>query len=575
MNRKYLVKIPNDGKHIYHKKSGKTTYIYYSHDESYNKEKRYSEHKYTCIGKECETDPTMMYPNDNYFRFFAEEAAEQETVVNDLRDPDRSSCLRIGTYTVIRKVIRDLGLDKMLGEIMQDDAGLFLDLAAYTIVTEDNAAQYYPDYAFNHPLFTPDMKIYSDTKISSFLKNITRDQEIDFQNQWNAPKNHEERIYISYDSTNKNCQAGDLELVEIGHPKDDNGKPIFNYAVAYDQNSGTPLFYEEYPGSDVDVSQLHYMVEKAYGYGYRNIGFTLDRGYFSISNIHEMDSYGFAFIMMVKGQKKLVSELILGRKGTFEDKNQYAIHGWNVNGITVPHELQKTDGVTRYFHIFFSENRKAAERQALHDKIEHMENYLEEHVGKKIDLRKTPYATYFDLVYYHEGQKDETFQSYRLKNDVVDAEIALCGYFAIISSEKMSAAEAYAIYKGRDASEKLFRADKTFLGDRTARVSSDEALHSKICIEFVALVIRNQIYRLLMKRSQETHSRHNYMTVPAAMKELEKIEMIRQNDGNYRLNYAVTATQKDILKSFDLDEAKIRKEASRINKELQEAAKKE
>ena len=36
-------------------------------------------------------------------------------------------------------------------------AGMILDFAAYSIITESNAAQYYPDYAFNHPLFTEDM----------------------------------------------------------------------------------------------------------------------------------------------------------------------------------------------------------------------------------------------------------------------------------------------------------------------------------------------------------------------------------------------------------------------------------
>ena len=40
------------------------------------------------------------------------------------------------------------------------------------------------------------------------------------------------------------------------------------------------------------------------------------------------------------------------------------------------------------------------------------------------------------------------------------------------------------------------------------------------------------------------------MTVPAALKELDKIEMVRQYDGVYRLDHAVTRTQKTILKAF-------------------------
>ena len=34
------------------------------------------------------------------------------------------------------------------------------------------------------------------------------------------------------------------------------------------------------------------------------------------------------------------------------------------------------------------------------------------------------------------------------------------------------------------------------------------------------------------------------MTVPAALRELEKIEMVRRNNGQYRLDHAVTKKQK-------------------------------
>ena len=105
---------------------------------------------------------------------------------------------------MIRKVISDYRLDLMLARIVGKDAGLFLDLAAYTIITEGNAAQYYPDYAFNHPLMIEDMRIYSDSKVSDFLSRTTTDQRILFLNEWNEKRDHRERIYISYDSTSKN-----------------------------------------------------------------------------------------------------------------------------------------------------------------------------------------------------------------------------------------------------------------------------------------------------------------------------------------------------------------------------------
>ncbi len=89
------------------------------------------------------------------------------------------------------------------------------------------------------------------------------------------------------------------------------------------RNNREPLFYEEYPGSIVDVSQLQYMLEKALGYGYKKIGFILDWGYFSKENVHFMDKCGYDFVIMAKGMKKFVSQLILENKGKFEES-----HAW-------------------------------------------------------------------------------------------------------------------------------------------------------------------------------------------------------------------------------------------------------
>ena len=60
----------------------------------------------------------------------------------------------------------------------------------------------------------------------------------------------------------------------------------------------------------------------------------------------------------------------------------------------------------------------------------------------------------------------------------------------------------------------------------------------------------------------------NYMTVLATIRELEKIEMIRQNDRGYRRDYGVTATKKEILKAFTMTAAKVRTQAAAINEDL-------
>ena len=556
------VKIPAQ-KGISIKKIQKTPYVYIEIGRVYNPEKKYNVPKTVCIGKEDTEHPGKMYPNEKFLRYFPRE------LLPDQRDADyRSSCLRIGPYIPIRKIVSEYQLDSMLGRLIGKDAGLLLDIAAYTIISEDNAAQYYPDYAYNHALFTEDMRICSDSKVSDFLRDVTVNQRVRFLNEWNEKRDHREKIYISYDATNKNCEAGDIELVEIGHPKDDQGLPVFNYAVAYDRNNREPLFYEGYPGSIVDISQLKYMLGKAKSYGYQHVGFILDRGYFSKENIQFMDANGFEFVIMVKGMRKLVNELVLREKGSFEESRANSIRAYKVSGTTVKHSLYADDSRDRYFHIYFSEKKQASEREELESKIDRMARKMKEWEGQPVRLGGD-FAKYFDLIYYHEGKPDEKFMMGIEKTDVIDREIRLCGYFAIITSEKMTASEALILYKSRDCSEKLFRGDKSYLGSRTERVYSTEAAETKLFIEFVAMIIRNRLYTCLHDEMKKQEHKQNYMTVPAALKELEKIEMIKGADNIYRLDHAVTATQKAILKAFNITAANVQKQADAIAADLE------
>ena len=154
--------------------------------------------------------------------------------------------------------------------------------------------------------------------------------------------------------------------------------------------------------------------------------------------------------------------------------------------------------------------------------------------------------------------------SVREKRDVVERELQLCGYFCIVTSEKMTAAEALIQYKGRDISEKLFQADKTFLGSNSMRIHSFEALSAKLFIEFIALIVRNRIYHLLKETMLRMESRQTYFTVPKAIRELEKIEMVRRNNGSYRLDHAITKKQKIILSAFGMSDEEMRKKALEI-----------
>ena len=572
------VKVPEVKGKITFRTKGNTTYVEFEYDRVYSTEKQYTDVKRKTIGKLADEDKRIMRPNENFIKFFPDTELPEE------RDRSSRSCgLRIGTWVVIRKIVNEYKLTEILGRYLPwKDVGLFLDLAAYSIIEEDNRAQHYPAYAYSHPLFSEGMRIYSDSKVSEFLNTMDADTSVMFQNDWNAERNHRERIYFSYDSTSKICEAGDIRIVEVGHSKENVETDIFNYAIAYDTKNREPLFYEIYPGSINDISQFQCTVEKAKGYGYKKIGFVLDRGYFSKDNIYQLEDSGYSFVMMLKGKADLVQKWVLENKGSFETSRSCNIPAYQVYGKTIEKKLFGTDKKPRYIHLYHSSSLEADERTGVEKKINQLTAFLNSHINQFRDFGPGM-ETYFELHYDENakktGKKDKDtadssarkFVFFEEKMPVIELELKLCGYFVIVTSEKMTAKEALEIYKGRDASEKLFLSDKTFLGNHCLRIGADESATSKIFIEFVALIIRNRMYNYLKDEMKEMATKPNYMTVPAAIRELDKIEMSRQLDGVYRFDHAITAKQKTILGAFGLTDANVKYRAQEISKMLEMA----
>ena len=561
MYLKTSVAIPQVPGKIITKSKGGSVYVLFQYGRKYVPEKRYAIPLRAVIGKVVPGNRDRILPNERFQEFFPE-----IPVSDELPDNVRSCALRIGAYIVMRKILEEYSLQPLLAAQFQEDCGLLLDLAAYLIVEEENAGQHYPDFAFSHPLFSSGMHIFSDSKVCRFLQSVSREQIIGFLASWNRKRDHKQRIYISYDSTNKNCQAGDIDIVEFGKPKDDEGVPVFNIGLAFDKTNSVPLFYEEYLGSINDVSQFQYMVDKVREYKYKQIGFVLDRGYFSKDNIRYMEENGFSFIIMVKGCRKLVSRLVAEHRNTFETDRDCLVRAYRVYGKTVKARLYEDDTQERFFHLFYNSARQAAERQQLEQLLSRLETFLDKHVGTAVTLGKS-YQEFFCLRY----SKDNILLSYSEKKEAIRARLEQCGYFAIITSERMTAPQALIQYKGRDISEKLFGADKSFLGSRSIRVQSNDSLSAKLFIEFIALIIRNRFYNLLKETMLRLEEKPNYLTVPAALRELEKIEMVRRNNGRYMLDHAVTRKQKTILSAFGMSEEDVRKAAADIANLLAES----
>lgn len=122
-----------------------------------------------------------------------------------------------------------------------------------------------------------------------------------------------------------------------------------------------------------------------------------------------------------------------------------------------------------------------SEREEFETQMDRFNKYLKRNEGRQISGTDALEA-YFNLFF---DDKKKVFLFAKEKVEVIERVLTLCGYFVIVTSEEMTAREALLLYKSRDDSEKLFRSDKSYLGNKSFRVGSEESASAKIFIDSI------------------------------------------------------------------------------------------
>lgn len=515
------------------------SYVYLTQGVKYSPELKQSRPVRVAIGKLNEEG--KLIPNRNYFEIFPYEQNEPG---------DKADFVIAGPHFVADRISTENGLKELLETIFKDDSDRILDIATYMMMSENNVMQYFEDYGYNHTLFSAEN--FDDNAIGRLFKKI-KVKDIDlFIRSW-VHMHVEKQIYVAYDSTNMNSAAGNLELAEYGHAKDRDELPQVNLSIGYNQTDQVPLFYELFPGSIIDNTECEKMVERARQYGCREIGFILDRGYFSLRNIRCFEKHNYDYILMTKGNAKFIQEVAEEAGAILKNGYSNYMQGYELYGVTVEKDLFNT-GKKEYVHVYYNGIEAEKEKITINNRFNKMDEELEKKKEKKIKKAEDvkSYEKYYRLGFDENGY----FMNYQRKDNEIMKLINKAGYFAIVTSKKMSAEEALETYRDRDAVEKIFRMEKTYLGNDVFRVHSEEKLESKVFVSFIALIIRNEIYKSL-KELYKTN-RKEY-TVPKVLKDYERLGVTKLADEKYHIRYRLTNKQKKILKALGATEEEYRK----------------
>lgn len=547
-NKNVTVKRP-EGTIIY-KKNG---YVYHTIQKIYLKTKHHNQNKRICIGKMI--DDVYMIPNEHFEDYYPLDIPLKEP-------PLLSDTVSVGLNTVIDKLLDDTQIKYIFDDIFDvQSINLIKDLMSYMISSESTVIQHFPNIVRRTNIFSN--KIYSDSYISTFFKETITSKLIEtFLYRWNSIERKKDIIYISYDSTNMNTHSNGIDLAEYGHSKDDEGLPQVNLSLAINQEESLPLFYELYPGSIIDNSQLKHMIGRLSEYGYQNIGVIMDRGYFSINNIKYLEEKGFNYVLMVKTSQNIIQDIIKteGLKLSLKGQSKYYISGHDVFGLTIKKKIYKSDKKESYFHLYYDPERSAYEAKNMSKIRVALEKELDEHLNKKIRKKEdlTKYNKYFKLKFDNYGY----FKRYEVNHDYIENTSYNSGFFSIITSANLTAKEALDIYRNRDTVEKLFESLKSSLDYTKFRVGSNSSLIGKTFITFLATIIRSRIF--YQTKDLKTKDNKSY-TIPSIINELNNIEVTKNAKDIYIRRYSLTSKQKTILNQFKLTDRDIDASTHNLN----------
>lgn len=532
-------------------KSG--TYVYLTQRVEYSSKLKCSRPKRIAIGKLNEKG--MLIPNQNYFDLYGKPV--------ELDVPgERADTVSCGPFVVVDAIARKTQLMDVLESVFSEQWEKILDLATYMMMTENNVMQYFEDYGYHHALFNESN--FTDSTIGRLFDNMNIKNMDLFIRTW--VKMHADKdIYISYDSTNMNCVVGNLELAEYGHAKDNPDLPQVNMSLGYNQTGNKPLFYSLYPGSIIDNTECEKMIERAKYYECENMGFILDRGYFSIKNIRYFEKNGYDYILMTKGNARFVQEAVEECQAILRNGYTNYIDEHELYGMTLEKDLFGT-GKTEYVHVYYDGIQAEKDKIIINGRYKKMDEIMEGKVQRKTQ-RKEDVKTYEG--YYKVKFDDNGYLfAYQRKEKKIKEMVNKVGYFVIVTSKKMDAAEALSIYRDRDAVEKTFRMEKSYLGFDVFRVHDTEKLESKVFISFVALIIRNEIYQAL-KPMYKKNRKEN--TVPKVIREYERLGITKLSDNKYHVRYSLTSRQKKILGAVGVTEKDYMDKVNKIVQVLNES----
>lgn len=363
--------------------------------------------------------------------------------------------------------------------------------------------------------------------------------------------------WLGIDSTSFTCLGKSLADAKRGKNKEHDLDDQINMLVVYDLDGGQPVYYRKMPGNIPDTRTMRVTLQELQACGFSNLCFVFDRGYVSEEVLEMLVKNHCKFVMMAKVADSQIRRAIkslkqdemashcnwIDKHGTYGKVFDYKFD------VTVKGERTPVD--TMKFCLFFDPEWQGEKKKRLDAKVSEMERQLEniKADGQRLDEADiAAFGEYFELK-LTAGKK---FKSYELEEDRLSKEIALTGFFAVItncmSPSRHDLSEILDIYGLRPEQEKAFMFVKSEQEGRRFRTSTETSTDGRIFIQFIALILNCIIYR---KYTSSETLQKLFPSRKHMLDELRSIRLIR-HPKRAKMITEIVGRQIDVFKEFKM-----------------------
>lgn len=496
-----------------------------------------------------------MHPNENYVTFYFKDYIRYVPDNVKLKE----ATLYAGLYLLILGIAKMLGLYEAIASVFGcTEANACMDYVMYMIASKENSTYTLVSTLKRKITFTSGP--LSSPWYSGFFSNKENEEKVNIVLDEYLKRCVERGItsvYLSLDGTNIECDAEKNRMATPGKSKTGKkGVKVVNLmwvVCAEGKYAGTPITYVMNKGKFIDSKMMREVIAKITGFGIKIKGIICDRGFCFSDVMNLLKEAGVPYIIMLTSNT-------LGYK-TVREKYADTITGFPMRyyikdrqfGIADSEKYQifDNDNVSAYIALLYKPEMAARTGMDLVEEVFNEKERIEDNIksGKRAAVDKK-FSDYIQIIGRGKG-RIVLFDYDKLEDDANRK-----GYSAIASSEQLTAKEIAAIYRLRQASERDYSSFKTELGGYVLRVHGTESAVTKMFVEFIAAIIRNEIVSACKPLKLATNK---------AIDDLDEVRYIL-NNGVYKYADVASESVLSLLNACGIPEAELRGFASEVTR---------